>query len=157
MFSSLQWVFSPFIFLTEIRKNIIMKQISFPTLRLWKICGKNSSFVPILGNLKPNGLPWHKNLHSLWVFSSLIFPTSRDREMTNSIPKFHWNYEKLPEIKTRNQDNILSCIWNPAWESAVNVSEQAALHFGMELFGCIFDLQQLYTFLMKLHLCLKNK
>ena len=34
------WLFSPLIFLTKIWKNI-MKQLSFPNLRLLKICGKN--------------------------------------------------------------------------------------------------------------------
>ena len=72
VFSSLQWLFSPLIFLTEIRKNVIMKQISFPTLWLLKIHGKNSSFVHIFG--------------SLGVFSSLIFLRSRDREMIIECP-----------------------------------------------------------------------
>ena len=52
VFSSFQWLFSPLVFLTGFRKNAIMKQISFPTLRLLKIRGKNSSFVQIFGSFE---------------------------------------------------------------------------------------------------------
>ena len=47
----------------------------------WKFVGKTHHSCKFLGHSRPNGLSWPKNLHSLWVFSSLIFPESRDSEM----------------------------------------------------------------------------
>ena len=47
----------------------------------WKFVGKTHHSCKFLGHSRPNGLSWPKNLHSLWVFSSLIFPRSRSREM----------------------------------------------------------------------------
>ena len=37
-----------------------------------------------------DGLSWPKDFHSLWVFSSLIFPRSRDREMIIITPIRTW-------------------------------------------------------------------
>ena len=48
-----------------------------------KFVGKTHHSCKFLGHSRPNGLSWPKNLHSLWVFSSLIFPRSRSREMIN--------------------------------------------------------------------------
>ena len=47
----------------------------------WKFVGKTHHSCKFLGHSRPNGLSWPKNLHSLWVFSSLIFLRSRSREM----------------------------------------------------------------------------
>ena len=51
----------------------------------WKFVGKTHHSCKFLGHSRPNGLSWPKNLHSLWVFSSLIFPRSRSREMINTL------------------------------------------------------------------------
>ena len=46
-----------------------------------KFVGKTHYSCKFLGHSRPNGLSWPKNLHSRWVFSSLIFPRSREWKM----------------------------------------------------------------------------
>jgi len=57
---------------------------------------------------------WPKNLHSLWVFSSLIFPRSRSREMINSwchcfwVTVVWWSPTYCYEIMTSGTQMFLS-------------------------------------------------
>ena len=52
----------------------------------WKFVGKTHHSCKFLGHSRINGLSWPKKLHSLWVFSSLIFLRSCSREIIICAP-----------------------------------------------------------------------
>jgi len=81
---------------------------------IWKFVGKSHHSCKFLGHSRPDGLSWPKNLHSLWVFSSLIFPRSRSREMINSwchcfwVTVVWWSPTYCYEIMTSGTQMFLS-------------------------------------------------
>ena len=75
----------------------------------WKFVGKTHHSCKFLGHSRPNGLSWPKNLHSLWVFSSLIFPESRDREMIITSLKLCYQKKAFWKICGKNSSFVQIC------------------------------------------------